>query len=174
MTAASGTGELHKGHAVAFADLARDGNEDILTVTGGATPGDAHAFRLFDNPGSGYDWLNVKLIGVKSNRAALGARIKVTVENEGKNSRSIYRTVGSGGSFGASPLEQHIGLGKSARILDLEIWWPASDTRQKFTDVPRNRFLEIKEFDKQFSKLERSAVHLGDRKETSSAAEIEK
>jgi tetratricopeptide (TPR) repeat protein len=174
VTAASGTGELHKGHAVAFADLARDGNEDILTVTGGATPGDAHAFRLFANPGSGNDWLNIKLVGVKSNRAALGARIKVTVENEGKNSRSIYRTVGSGGSFGASPLEQHIGLGKSARILDLEIWWPASNARQNFTDVPKNQFLEIKEFDQQFSKLNRTAVHLGGGQNTPSSAEIKK
>ena len=62
---------------------------------------------------------------MKTNRAAIGARINVTVENEGRGTRSIHRTVGSGGSFGASPLEQHIGLGKSARIVDLEIWWPA-------------------------------------------------
>ena len=72
-------------------------------------------------------------MGVKSNRAAIGARIKITVENEEKTRRSIYRTVGSGGSFGASPLAQHIGLGKSARIVELEIWWPASNTRQNFS-----------------------------------------
>jgi len=35
---------------------------------GGATPGDAHAFRLFANPGNDNDWINIKLIGVKSNR----------------------------------------------------------------------------------------------------------
>ena len=92
------------------------------------------------------DWINVKLVGVKSNRAAIGARIKVTVENEGKPARSIYRTVGSGGSFGASPFEQHIGLGKSARILNIEIWWPTSNTRQNFANVEKNQFLEIKEF----------------------------
>src|SRR5205807_6753963 len=122
---------------------------DILTVTGGATPGDAHAFRLFENPGNGNDWLNLKLVGSKSNRAAVGARIKVTVENEGKTPRSIYRTVGSGGSFGASPLEQHIGLGKSAKILQIEIWWAASNTRQEFANVPKNQFLAIKEFAKE-------------------------
>ena len=40
VTAASGTGEMHKGHGVAFADMDRDGSEDILTLTGGAVPGD--------------------------------------------------------------------------------------------------------------------------------------
>jgi tetratricopeptide (TPR) repeat protein len=157
VTAASGTGEMHKGHGVAFADIDRNGNEDILTVTGGAVPGDAHALRLFENPGNGNDWINLKLVGVKSNRAAIGARIKVTVENEGKETRSIYRTVGSGGSFGASPLEQHIGLGKSARILNIEIWWPASSTRQEFPNVAKNQFLEIKEFADTYTKLDRKA-----------------
>jgi tetratricopeptide (TPR) repeat protein len=161
VTAASGTGELHKGHAVAFADLARDGNEDILTVTGGATPGDAHAFRMFKNPGNGNDWINLKLVGVKSNRAAIGTRIKVTVENEGSGTRSIYRTVGSGGSFGASPLEQHIGLGKDAMIVSIEIWWPAGNTRQTFTSVAKDQFLQIKELDQTYTKLNRSAVELG-------------
>ena len=126
VTASSGTGELHKGHGVAFADIDNDGDEDIVTVIGGATPGDSHAFRLFENPGNGNDWISVRLVGVKANRAAIGARIKVTVKNEGREPRSIYRTVGSGGSFGASPLEQHIGLGKSAQIVSLEIWWPGN------------------------------------------------
>ncbi len=57
-----------------------------------------------------------------------------------------YREVSSGGSFGASPLAQHIGLGKAARIGSLEIEWPASRTRQVFTDVPLDRVIEIREF----------------------------
>ena len=68
------------------------------------------------------------MIGQKTNRAAVGARIKVAVENAGQGIRTIHRTVGSGGSFGASPLAQHIGLGKAARIVDLEIWWPTTNT----------------------------------------------
>ena len=161
VTAASGTGELHKGHGVAFADIDRDGDEDLLTEIGGAVPGDTHAFRLFENPGNGNDWVNLKLQGVKTNRSAIGARIKVTVENEGKTQRSIYRTVGSGGSFGASPLEQHIGLGKSARILNIEIWWPTSNTRQNFPNVDKDQFLEIKEFAANYTRLERKSFRLG-------------
>ena len=167
VTAASGTGELHKGHGVAFADIDYDGDEDIITSIGGAQPGDSHAFRLFENPGNGNDWIGLKLVGVKANRAAIGARIKVTVKdqsgpNHSNETRSIYRTVSSGGSFGASPLEQHIGLGKSAQIVSIEIVWPGSNrTPQAFPSVGKNQFLEIKEFATEYTKLERHPVRLG-------------
>jgi hypothetical protein len=158
VTDSSGTGELHKGHGVAFADIQRRGYEDIVTETGGAVPGDRHALRLFANTADGNDWINLKLVGVKSNRPAIGARIKLTVENEGKTTRSIYRTVGSGGSFGASPFEQHIGLGKSARILNIDIFWPSSGTRQVFADLAKNQFLEIREDRTEVKRLERPTV----------------
>jgi tetratricopeptide (TPR) repeat protein len=161
VTAASGTGELHKGHGVAFADIDNDGDEDLLEEIGGAVPGDAHAFRLFENPGSGNDWITLHLVGVKSNRAAIGTRIKVTVENAGQAQRSIYRTVTSGGSFGGSPLQQHVGLGKAAHIVDIEIWWPKSNSRQHFANVDKNQTLEIKEFATTYTKLERHPFRLG-------------
>lgn len=161
VTNSTGTGDWHKGHGVAFADLTNRGFEDIVEEVGGATLGDAHAMRVFENPGNDNDWINLKLVGVKTNRAAIGARIKVMVENKGQGARSIYRTVGSGGSFGASPLQQHIGLGKDARIVDIEIWWPASNTRQHFANVEKDQFLEIKEFSEQYTKLERKPYRLG-------------
>jgi hypothetical protein len=169
VTSSSGTGELHKGHGVAFADLARNGNEDIIAEMGGATVGDSHVLRVFENPGHGNDWINLKLVGVKSNRVAIGARIKVTVDNEGHGTRSICRTVGSGGSFGASPLEQHIGLGKSSRILSIEVSWPASKTQQVFRDVQKNQFLEIKEFADKYTVLDRKPVRLGGPKRSSTS-----
>ncbi len=161
VTASSGTGDIHKGHGVAFADIDRSGHEAILEEMGGATPGDSHAFRLFANPGNANDWISVKLIGVKTNRAAIGARIKVTVRNKGREKRSIYRWVSSGGSFGSSPLEQHIGLGNSATIESLEISWPVSKTLQTFTNVGKNQYLSVKEFDKRYTKLARQPFHLG-------------
>jgi tetratricopeptide (TPR) repeat protein len=161
ITASSGTGELHKGHGIAFADFARDGNEDILAEIGGAVPSDAHAIRLFENPGSNNDWINVHLVGVKTNRAAIGAQIKVTVKDGDDTPRSIYRTVGSGGSFGANPMEQHIGLGKSATIQNLEIWWPTSNTRQNFTNVGKDQFIEVKEFAKDYTQLKRPRMRMG-------------
>jgi tetratricopeptide (TPR) repeat protein len=161
VTASSGTGILPKGHGVAFADLDGDGDEDLFVVMGGAVPGDRQMARLFENPGNGNNWISVRLDGVKSNRAAIGARIKVTVRNGGTGTRAVYRTVGSGGSFGASPFEQHIGLGKSARIENLEIWWPASNTRQNFSGVATNQFIAIQEFGRDYRKVERPTFRLG-------------
>lgn len=163
VTASSGTGELHKGHGIAFADLDNDGDEGIVADVGGATYGDRHALRVFENPGNGNDWISLKLVGAKTNRGAVGARIKVTVESKSQGTRSIYRTVGSGGSFGASPLQQHIGLGKDARIVDLEIWWPTSNTPQHFSnmDMDKDQFLEIKEFAQDYTKLNRRPYRLG-------------
>jgi hypothetical protein len=151
---------MHKGHGVAFADLDNDGDEEIVFKVGGATPGDAHVFRLFENPGHGNDWLAVNLVGTKTNRAGIGARIKVTVDNGGTR-RSIYRTVNSGGSFGASPLQQHIGLGRAARITELEVFWPVSNTRQRFADIAKNQVVEVRELDERVTPLARKPAPLG-------------
>lgn len=162
ISASSGTGALAKGHGIAFGDLNNDGDEDIVAVMGGPQPGDRSPTRLFENPGQhGNDWITVRLVGVRSNRGAIGARIAVTVINEGVKRRTIYRTVGSGGSFGASPLQQHIGLGKSAKIEFLEVVWPASKTKQTFANLSVNQFVEIKEFEKSFTKLTRPTFELG-------------
>jgi hypothetical protein len=152
ITASSGTGVLPKGHGIAFADLDGDGDEDIFVVMGGAVPGDRQAARLFQNPGNGNNWLSVRLVGEKSNRAAIGARIKVAV-TDGGHERFIYRTVGSGGSFGASPLEQHIGLGKGISIATVEVFWPTTDTRQTFSAIATNQTIEIHELAKDYRRI---------------------
>jgi tetratricopeptide (TPR) repeat protein len=161
ITQSSGTGELHKGHGIAFADLSRRGSEDIVAEIGGAVPGDKHALRVFENPGSDNDWLNVRLAGVKSNRSAVGAEIKVTVEDGNAAPRSIYRTVGQTSSFGGNPIEQNIGLGHGAHAITLDVWWPATGARQHFTGVAKNQYLEIKEFGAGYTRLERQPFRLG-------------
>jgi hypothetical protein len=110
-------------------------------------------------------------VGVKTNRAAIGARITVTVENENQHVRSSYRTVSSGGSFGASPLEQHIGLGKAAQITNLEVWWPTSQTRQTFENVGKNQFIEVKELARDYTRLDRKPFRLGGSKREAAKTE---
>jgi len=161
ITASSGTGELHKGHGIAFADLDRSGREAIVAEIGGAVPSDKHTMRVFQGHVNTNGWINVRLIGVKSNRAAIGAEIKVTVADSAGALRTIYRTVGDTSSFGSNPMEQHIGLGPDAHIASLEVWWPASNTRQKFKDVARDQFLSIKEFETTYNRLERRPFQLG-------------
>src|SRR5262249_35421438 len=77
ITALSGTGHLQKGHGVACGDWDRDGNVDIFIEMGGLVPGDKYHNILFQNPGHDNHWLTVKLVGKKTNRSAIGARIKV-------------------------------------------------------------------------------------------------
>lgn len=151
ITMSSGTGHLQKGHAVAAGDWDRDGNVDLHVEMGGGTPGDVFRNVLFQNPGHDNNWLTVKLIGVKSNRAAIGARIKIIPD--GDNPRPIYRHVTTGSSFGANPLEQTIGLGKAAKIACLEVTWPTSRTTQVFTGVDVNQAIEITELDTTFRRL---------------------
>ena len=147
VTTTTGTGHLQKGHGIAFADLDEDGDQDVYANIGGFVPGDAYHKAVFRNPGHGNRWIRLKLAGVRANRAAIGARIRVTVVGEGGTESVRYREVSSGGSFGASPLAQHIGLGRAARIKAVEIQWPGSRTRQSFTGVPLDARIEVRELD---------------------------
>ena len=144
VTFAGGFGHLQKGHGVAFADLDNDGDQDVYEQMGGFFRGDKAFNSLFENPGFGNHWITVKLVGTKSNRSAIGARIHIQIVEDGKL-RSIYRHVNSGGSFGANPLRQSIGLGKASKIEQLVIDWPQTGKRQTFRDIAVDQFVEITE-----------------------------
>jgi hypothetical protein len=152
VTGSSGTGHLQKGHGVACGDWRRTGAIDIVVEMGGATNGDKYHNVLFQNPGQGNNWLNVKLVGTKTNRSAIGARIKVVTA--GANPLTVYRWVSSGSSFGANPLEQHVGLAAADRVATLEVYWPTSGTTQTFRDLACNQFIEVTEFAAEYRKRE--------------------
>ncbi len=144
VTMAGGFGHLQKGHAIAFADFDNDGDQDVFAELGGAYAGDAFANALFVNPGFENHWLKVALVGRKSNRSGIGARIKLEIEEAGQR-RSIYKWVNSGGSFGANPLRKEIGLGKADRILTLEVFWPTTQLTQTFKDIELDSCIRIDE-----------------------------
>ena len=144
VTMAGGFGHLQKGHGIAFADVDNDGDQDIFAQMGGAYPGDKFANAFFHNPGFGNHWITVKAVGHRSNRSAIGTRIRVEIEEDG-SVRSIYRHVSSGGSFGANPLRQTIGLGQADRILRIELFWPTTGQTQTFRDVPPDRTIQVVE-----------------------------
>jgi hypothetical protein len=151
VTFAGGFGHLQKGHGVAFADINNNGNQDVFEQMGGAFRGDAAMFALYKNPGFGNHWIKVKLVGVKSNRPGIGARIRLDIDDG--SPRSVYRTVSSGGSFGANPLRQEIGVGH-AKVIDLlEVHWPTSGLTQTFHQVAVDQFVEITEGREEFRVL---------------------
>lgn len=144
VTTSGDFGHLQKGHAISFGDIDNDGDQDVYTVMGGAYQGDVARNALFQNPGHGNHWISLKLQGVRSNRPAVGARIRVIVATA-NGVRSIYKTVGSGGSFGASPLRQEIGLGRATAIRAVEIFWPATGKTQVVRGLRMDRWYTIRE-----------------------------
>ena len=162
VTYAGGFGHLQKGHAVVFADLDHDGDQDVFEQMGGAFPGDGFGNALYENPGLGNRWITVGLEGVRSNRSAIGARIRaVVVDEEGSGRRSVYRHVNSGGSFGGNPLRQTLGLGRASRIERLEVFWPATGVTQTFPDPPLDRIIHIVEGEPSYSILALRTLALG-------------
>jgi len=145
VTFSGGFGHLQKGHGVAFADLFNSGAQEVFEQMGGAYPGDAYPSVLYHNPGNGNSWVKLLLHGTRSNRSAFGARVEVVVPAERGKTRSIFRTVGYGSSFGGSPLRQEIGIGPARKISRIEVYWPASGQRQVFRDVEPNRLYEVQE-----------------------------
>jgi hypothetical protein len=144
VTTSGGFGNLQKGHGVAFGDIDNDGDQDIFSHLGGAISGDHYQSQLFENPGHGNHSIKLMLEGVKTNRVALGARIKV-VARTASGEREIHRVIGSGGSFGASPLRQEIGLGQAQGIVRVEIFWPVTGKTQVIRGLEMDRAYTIRE-----------------------------
>ena len=137
VTFSAGFGHLQKGHGIAFADVSGDGYPEVIAQMGGMYRGDAFANALFENPGFSGRSLVFELRGSRTNRAGVGVRLTVEVL-AGGGRRRVHREVGSGGSFGANPLQRYrVGLGEldSGGIEQIEVYWPASDRRMIFAGM---------------------------------------
>ena len=149
VTTPARVGHLQKGHAIAFADIDNDGDQDIYIEMGGAYKGDAFHNSFYLNPGQNpkNNWISIELVR-KNNLNVIGTKIKVTCQVNGKLIH-IYRDVNSGGSFGSSPLRREIGIGEADVIAELTIQWHPNEKAQVVRDVKPNQFLRIHEGDNQ-------------------------
>jgi len=119
----------------AYADYDRDGDLDLLIATNNGP-----AYLLRNDGGNANLWLNVRLVGGKSNRSALGAVVRVTSAS-GKQSA----TVRSGSSYcSQSDLALTFGLGKDPAATKVEIEW-TSGARETLSNVAANQFLTVQE-----------------------------
>ena len=143
VTSSSRLGNLQKGHGVSFADFDNDGDQDIYIEMGGAYPGDAYQNSLYVNPGQNENhFIKISLEGKDANKAAIGAKIKLTFDDAGK-ARSVYKVLNSGGSFGSNPLMQQIGIGQATSIKSIEIKWPGCKHVQLFQNIKADQQIHI-------------------------------
>jgi FG-GAP-like repeat/ASPIC and UnbV len=139
VTFAAGMPFTGKGHGANMADLAGDGRLHLIVAGGGMYPGDlltATVFRPKRLPGN---YLNVRLVGTRSNRDAIGARLRLQA-----GGRAQHRLVSGGSGFGCLPYEQHFGLATLKQIDYVEIRWP-SGYLQRLEQPPINHTLRIVE-----------------------------
>jgi hypothetical protein len=126
---------LESRRGVAFGDLNNDGSIDIVVLNMGQTPS-----LLLNRTPSVNHRVSFHLVGTKSNRAAIGARVTVS-------SRSFKQLneVRSGGSYiSQNDLRLHFGLGSEDTIPSVEIFWPSGKT-EILHDLPADFIYTIVE-----------------------------
>jgi hypothetical protein len=136
-TESSGIADLtpRAARGAAFADLDNDGFVDIVVANNGDRPTILHNDAASEN-----HFVNFRLVGIKSNRDAMGARIRITA-----GAISQIREIAGGGSYlSESDLRANFGLGKSTVMELVEIQWP-SGAEQSFRNVPAAKFYLITE-----------------------------
>jgi hypothetical protein len=123
------------GRGLATADFNNDGAVDIAVNNRGDYP------MLLRNDGAGANhWLEILLIGTKSNRDGTGASLKLTAEGE----THIEQAKGGMSYMSASDPRIHFGLGKRSKIELLEIRWPSGQV-DLLKDVPVDKIIAVKE-----------------------------
>lgn len=123
------------GRGCAFADFNNDGCVDVVINNQGGRPSLLEFRRTND-----HHWINLKLVGKRSNRSAIGARVRCVA-----GTLSQIDEVRSGGSYlSQNDLRLHFGLGHRASVDLLEIQWP-SGTVDRLKNVAANQFLRVEE-----------------------------
>ncbi|HUJ32329.1 MAG TPA: CRTAC1 family protein [Candidatus Acidoferrum sp.] len=125
---------VHASRGCAFGDFDNDGDVDILIVNLNEPPS-----LLRNDLRGGHHWLKVKLIGTKSNRSAIGARILVRygkkIQAQALTSQSSF--------YSSNDPRLHFGLG-SETTADIEIHWP-SGQMEKLKEIAADQIITIEE-----------------------------
>jgi hypothetical protein len=123
------------GRGSAFVDFDNDGHVDVAISNVNDRP---DLFRLSDT--SGHHWVTLTLVGTKSNRNAIGARVLC----EAGGVRQWQEVRGGGSYFSQNDFRVHFGLGTAARIDRIEVRWP-NGLQESWEHLPVDAFHVLKE-----------------------------
>jgi hypothetical protein len=134
-TAGAAFSKPYAGRGAAFADFDNDGNIDVVVANNGDPP-----LLLRNSGGTGNHFVTIGLVGTKSNRDAMGARIRLQA-----GGMTQMREISGGGSYlSQSDLRAHFGLGRATTVESVEVVWPSGGT-QVFRDLAVDKFYIIEE-----------------------------
>jgi enediyne biosynthesis protein E4 len=123
------------GRGAAFADLDNDGDIDVVVNNVHAAP---DLFRL--DTQSPAHWTTLKLVGTRSNRSGIGARVRM-FDAAG---RQVQEVRGGGSYFSQNDLRVHFGLGRSTAIDRVEVRWP-NGLEEEWKDLEVDRIITLTE-----------------------------
>jgi len=129
--------------ASTWGDYDRDGFLDLFVGTSPEGTSPKTRDFLYHNDRNSNAWITIKCVGTRSNRSAIGAKVRVKATIGGKNFWQL-REVNTGDGWSGVTLETHFGLGDATNIETLRIEWP-SGTVQEFQNVAAKQFLTVTE-----------------------------
>ena len=123
------------GRGCAFGDFDNDGDVDVIVNNLDGPP-----TLLRNDGGNKNNWIMIKCIGTRSNRSAIGTRVKVT---SGKHSQ-IDEVMSGSSYYSQNDFRLHFGLGRASQADRVEVAWP-SGVKESFPNLPANHLYVVQE-----------------------------
>ncbi|MCC6460230.1 MAG: VCBS repeat-containing protein [Saprospiraceae bacterium] len=130
-------------YGCAFGDMDRDGDLDLAVANCYQASQPDYLYENHSAEGLNH-WLQVELVGTKSNRSAIGAKVRVRATIGGVSVLQMREISAQTGYCGQNQLAAHFGLGDAAIVESIEVQWP-SGTEELYVDVYANQFVTLTE-----------------------------
>ena len=132
--AGSGIAARHSSRGCAFGDFDNDGDLDVLIINLNESPS-----LLRNDQKVKRHWIKIKLVGTKSNRSAIGARVLATYNGK----HQLQEVMSQSSFFSVNDMRLHFGLGEATTV-DLAVRWP-SGLAEEFVGVAADQVVRIEE-----------------------------
>jgi len=119
----------------AFGDFDNDGDVDVIINNLDGPP-----TLLRNDGGNKNNWIMIKCIGTKSNRSAIGTRVKVKCGDHSQ----IDEVMSGSSYYSQNDFRLHFGLGSAAKVDRVDLTWP-SGVKETFPNLPVNRLIVVQE-----------------------------